>query len=64
MHADPWVVLSIIYINKGSNSKSIIKDTPDPAYGLDFGKNPVRYLLTPPIKPDFVYPLLSSILKN
>jgi len=38
MHADPWVVLSIIYINKGSNSKSIIKDTHDPAYGLDFGK--------------------------
>ena len=64
MHADPWVVLSIIYINKGSNSKSIIKDTHDPTYGLDFGKNPVRCLLTSPIKLNFVYPLLASILKN
>ena len=63
MYADPWVVLSIIYINKGSNSKSIIKDTHDLAYGLDYG-NLVRHLLTSPIKLDFVYPLLASILKN
>ena len=38
-----WVILAIIYINKGSNSKSNIKDTHDPAYGLDDG-NLVRCL--------------------
>ena len=57
-------ILSITYINKGSNSKSIIKDTHDPAYGLDNGNHIVRCLLTPLVKPDFVYPLLVSILKN
>ena len=57
-------ILSITYINKGSNSKSIIKDTHDPAYGLDNGNHIVRCLLTPPIKPDLVYPLLASNLKS
>jgi len=58
------IILSTTYIIKGSNSKSIIKDTHDPAYGLDNGNHIVRCLLTSPVKPDFVYPLSASILKN